>query len=150
MAATQPSIQGEVNTNLSNRLVWVLNRDGAPYTANFQGMDITVPANSEKIPKHVRDGGNLMQYLDARHFITDLKQPQSYHTSPAGDRTPVFGPKALYDQALTQVEFDKIVGKKPEQMKKEAASEERKARKKLNEELLKSPVRNKIDLSEED
>lgn len=130
------------------RLVWVLNRDENPYIGHYRGTRIEVPAEKAKIAKRYDQGGNLMPYLEAREFITDLKEPQKYEPDGAGKMQPIFGPKALFSQELNQDEFDKIVGKSKEQLKKEAAQDERKARKKLNSELAKVP--NKIAVGDDE
>lgn len=124
---------------LGSRLVWVLNRDEKEYKGTFQGIKIVIPPDLQKVPKHVRDGGNLMGYLDARHFITDLKEPQGFQEMPNGDRLPIFGPKALFSKDLTEEEFKKYVGKTDAQVKKELAADERRMSKKLTQELNKIP-----------
>ena len=127
----------------SNRLVWVLNTHTDPYKAEFQGTRIVVPAMCEKIPKHVRDGGNLMEYLAARKFIGDFKQPQG--KTETGE--PIFGPKALQSIELTEKERAEITGTSKTDVAKEAAAEERKARRSLTENLKK--VSNKVSLAEQ-
>jgi hypothetical protein len=143
MAATQPSIQGEVST--MSRLVWVLNRDPEhSYKAEFQGVKIEIPADRQKIAKHVRDGGNLMEYLAARRFITDYKQPQGMTAS--GEF--IFLSKELYDQELNEDELKSITGKSKADLKKLEVQDEKKARRKLKEELAKVP--NKIQVQDEE
>lgn len=133
MANVQPSTQTE--TASMARLTWVLNRDEAPYKAEFQGMQITIPADKQKIAKHVRDGGNLMEYLAASKFKSDLKQPQSF--SSTGE--PLFGPKALFLQELTDEEEAAITGKSKTDLKKQVASEEKKVRRHMKAALDKIP-----------
>lgn len=143
--------QMEVSTDAGYhgaRLVWVLNRDENPYTGHYRGVKITIPPEKEKIGKLYRDGGNLMPYLEACEFVTDLKEPQRFEPDSAGKMNPIFGPKALMRVELTQEEFDKYVGKSKEQVKKEMAQDERKARKRLNSELNKIP--NKIAVGDDE
>lgn len=121
------------------RLVWVLNRDVKPYMGTYRGVKVTIPANMEKIGKRFDKGGNLMGYLEAREFITDLKEPQGFREDGSGKREPIFGVKALLDAELTEEEFGKYVGKTKEQLKKEAASDERRASKNLSKALNKIP-----------
>lgn len=139
MATPQPVVSTEDITSISSRLVWVLNRDTQPYKAEFRGMEIIVPPNMQKIGKHVRDGGNLMEYLEACKFVRDLKQPQKWVPDRSGKFEPVFGIKALCEVELTPEEFAKYVGKTKDDIKKEVASEERKAKRTLKKELDKVP-----------
>lgn len=135
MATPQPLTTNAITeTDLrtsSARLVWVLNRDTMrSYKAEFRGLQIEIPKDRQKIAKHVRDGGNLMEYLEACKFVRDLKQPQEWVPDGAGKFEPRFYTKELYEQELTAEEFEQIVGQKTKDFfKKEAAAEERKARK---------------------
>lgn len=148
MAIASVSTQTELDTS-SERLVWVLNLDGKPYKAIFRSMNVVIPANLEKIGKHVRDGGNLMHCLEAEKFLGDLKQPQGWHEDPdTGTRTAIFGPKALKITELTPTEYKELVGKSSDQIKKDMAKEEKKASKSLSKEL--GNVSNKISLGEDD
>ncbi len=139
MATPQPLVSTEDIRSVSSRLVWVLNRDTNPYKATFRDVEITVPPNMEKIPKHVRDGGNLMEYLEACKFVRDLKQPQKWVPDRGGKFEPIFGIKALCEVELTPDEFKKIVGKTKDDLTKESLTEERKAKRVLKKELDKIP-----------
>ena len=102
----------------------------------------------EKIPKRTEDGGNLMPYLEARHFICDLKEAQEWIEDQGGRRQPVFGVKALIDQELSPEEFDKYVGKTSTQIEEINEKFEKKAKRDLNK-ALKQPRMNKISLEDE-
>lgn len=133
----------------SSRLCWVLNRDSHPYTGTFRGVKITIPANLEKIPKRAETGGNLLPYLEACHFVRDLKEPQGFQMDSAGKPFPIMGAKMLFEQELTKAEYESITGSKLD-VKKEAATEERKARQKLAKELITVPNKTAVeDESEE-
>jgi len=148
MATPQPSTSiGELNT-ASSRLVWVLNRDAAPYAATFQGIKITIPANMEKIGKHVRSGGNLMEYMAACRFVRDLKQAQGYTMDSMGKPSATFGNKALCEIELNAEEFAIYVKKTAAEVKRDVVQEEKKARKTLTKELDKNP--NKVVVSEDE
>ena len=128
------------------RLVWVLNRDRIhSYKGNFRGNKVEIPPNEEKIPKLAQHGGNLMPYLEARRFITDLKDPQGFLEDDNGGRQPIFRSKELYDMELTQEEFDMIVKKTPAQVKKEVMNEERAAKRKINDALDKKTNKRAIE-----
>lgn len=71
-----------------SRLVWVLNRDSAPYTENYNGTTVTIPPNHEKSVK--------MPFLQARHFLSRGKPAAVY--TPTGK--VVRGPKALYIEEI--------------------------------------------------
>lgn len=145
MSAT-PQSTTHIETASMSRLTWVLNRDSDSYKAEFQGMKIEIPGNSEKIGKHVRDGGNLMEYLAARKFITDLKQPQRF--TDRGE--PVFGPKALYDKELTDEEAAKYSSKSKSDLKKLEVLEEKKIRRKVKEATDKNKNPNKVSLADQE
>lgn len=143
------AMQTDASPKTAQRLVWILNRDVEPYVAEYQGLKVTIPPSGEKIAKHARDGGNLMPYLDARHFITDLKQPQKWVMDPrGGSPQPVFGIKALYSHELTEDEFNKIVGKTKTEVKKEAILEEKRVRKSLTKAL--NERSNKVKLEDDE
>jgi len=149
--ATPQSLQAsqiDVQTT-SSRLVWVLNRDLVPYKGTFQGDQIVIPPNMEKIPKLVTNGGNLMPYMDARRFIVDLKEPQSFDMDNMGKPQPRFGIKALIDQELTADEVAKFLNKTPTQLKREAVAEEKTAARNLSKELNKARP-GKVSFQEED
>jgi hypothetical protein len=130
-----PSTQVASETASMSRLAWVLNKSDQPYRAEFQSIDITIPADRQKIAKHVRDGGNLMEYLAACKFRSDYKQPQSF----AKDGTPIFGTKELYIQELTDEELEAIAGKTKADLKKQALVEEKKVRRTMKAALDKIP-----------
>jgi len=154
MGTPQPVVAGTITeTDIrtsSSRLCWVLNRDpNRSYKAEFRGTVIEIPPGHQKIAKHVRDGGNLMEYLEACKFVRDLKQPQEYLPDPRnGQFEPRFFTKELYEQELTTEEFNKIVGKSKEDLKKDAAAEERKARKTNSKAIDDTP--NKVAISEDE
>ena len=125
----------QVETKTMSRLTWVLNQDGSPYKAEFQGMEITIPANRQKIFKHVREGGNLMEYLAASKFKSDYKMPQGFHK----DGSPIYGPKALYLEEMTDEESAKVGAKSKAELKKLELVEEKKVRRKVKEALDKIP-----------
>lgn len=83
-----------MDTDLSSgsRLVWVLNRDHAPYTENYKGDPITIPPNNEKRVK--------MPYLEACQFLGQGKPLAKSDVN--GNR--IIGPKALYKLELTDAE----------------------------------------------
>jgi hypothetical protein len=142
---TSPQAQtSHVETSSMARLTWVLNRADRPYKAEFQGMQITIPPRYQKIAKHVRDGGNLMEYLAARKFIVDFKQPQEF--TQKGE--PLFFSKELIDEPLTEDELKAISGKSSNDLKKEAASDEKKVRRELKKALDKIP--NKVAVADEE
>lgn len=148
MAIAHVSTQAELDTS-SERLVWVLNIDGKPYKAIFRSMEVVIPPNLEKIAKHARDGGNLMHCLEAEKFLGDLKQPQGWNVDPmTGTREAIFGPKALKIVEMTPTEYHSMVGKSPDQIKKDLAKEEKKASKSLTNELNK--ISNKVAADDED
>lgn len=147
MATPQPTELGTLDES-SSRLVWVLNRDAKPYKGTFEGIKLVIPANHEKIGKKHHQGGNLMPYLAARQFITDYKEPQDWIQDRAGKLEPVFGPKALYDQELNTEEYLRYVGLNKEQIKKAAILEEKRARRKISDELKKTP--NKIAMKDDE
>lgn len=127
MSAQAVTQQGSPDQT-SARLVWVLNRDVRPYKAEFRGMEIIVPPNMEKIPKHVREGGNLLEYLEACKFVRDLKQPQEWKMDSNGKPQPMFYSKMLLEQELTEDEYKTIVRKTSVQIKTEMKKEEKKAK----------------------
>lgn len=134
LATEQTDIQ-----TASTRLVWVLNRDVNEYKGTFRGTKITIPANMERIPLRAEKGGNLMPYLEARRFISDLKEAQGFQEDENGDRTPIFGVKSLIDHEMTAEEVKTILGKSSMDLRKEALSDERSAKKNLQKELDKRP-----------
>jgi hypothetical protein len=105
--STQPTTQFTV-PELINRKVWVLNRDSEPYTEEFRGQTITVPADEQK--------ETLMPYLSAEKFLSQPKCPA--FTNSRGDYQ--VRPKALYIQELTKQERIDMEGITQEQMEKEA------------------------------
>jgi hypothetical protein len=140
--------QGEISTS-GSRLVWVLNRDVQhDYLGTCGGTKVRIPKDREKIAKPFTSGGNLFPYLDAVQFVRDLKEPQGFVLDNHGKQQPVFRTKELYEQELSPEEFKTIVGKKPDDLKKEALREEKKARRTLNSELSRIP--NKVEVKDED
>lgn len=81
MAVVQPQ---QFDAAATNRLVWILNSDPErDYTEEYKDLTITVPKYLGKVPKHVKDGGNLMEWLSARRF---LGQPiQQSQKTPHGE-----------------------------------------------------------------
>jgi hypothetical protein len=133
----------------ASRLVWVLNNDrNHSYAGHFEGGVVTIPADRQKIPKLFSQGGNLMPYLSARHFITDFKEPQGWEKDRHGKENPIFRTKELYHEELTAEEYARIVKKTPEQLKKEKIADSKRAVKRLNKELNERP--NKVELAEDD
>lgn len=155
MTTPQATLTGTLSAQdiqTSSRLVWVLNRHRTePYRAEFRGMEITIPANFEKIPRHVRDGGNLMEYLEACKFVRDFKVPQKWVPNPrTGQVEPIFSTKELFEEEMTAEEVKKILQKSTAELKKEVAAEERAARKVLTKELNKNPNKVALTTSEDD
>lgn len=144
MAGTTAATTQQIETRTMSRLCWVLNHDSQPYKAEFQGMNIVIPAFNEKIAKHVRDGGNLMEYLAACKFRSDYKQPQSF--TQKGE--PIFGLKCLRVEELSDEEREKIEGKTAKDIAKEVLTEEKKIRAKIKKETAKNP--NKILVASEE
>lgn len=149
MATPVPVVGGSELEKSSNRWVWILNRDVEPYKAEFQGLDITIPPNMQKIAKHVRDGGNLMEYLAACKFVRDFKQPQKWVPTRGGGLEPIFGVKALLEHEMTEDEVETILGKTKTDLKKDAATEEKKARRDLKKSLDKIPGKVAAELEDE-
>jgi hypothetical protein len=141
-----PMNQSEGTNLSSSRMVWVLNRDSHPYSARFRGTPITIPANLEKIMKRAEDGGNLLPYLEAVRFVRDLIEPQGYEMDSQGKPQPIFRSKMLFEQELTADEFMKLTGKKPQVTAKDVLKEEKKARSKLTEALMKNANPNKVQV----
>lgn len=122
-----PAVQVELDSS-HKRLVWVLNRDSRSYKATFRRMKIEIPPKYEKIGKHVRDGGNLMEYLEACKFVRAFKEPQEWKMDAGGVPQPVFYPKMLFEEELSEAEFAQFVKKTPTQVRKEVAQEEKAAK----------------------
>ena len=139
MGTPQPVIFQQIDET-GGRLVWVLNKDEKySYKGTFQNVTVEIPPGRQKIAKPYTKGGNLMPYIDARAFITDLKEPQDFVMDRNGKPQPIFRTKELYDLELTPEEYESIVGKTSKEGKKELAAEEKRARRTLTEELNKRP-----------
>jgi len=106
MSNTQPSVELAPSRG-SNRMVWILNSHTEAYTEKFRGgVEITVPANDEKIMKHITKGGNLCEFLAARRFIG---QPKAQAQVAVNGRY-LSPPKALRTMELTETEINKLEG----------------------------------------
>lgn len=148
MAANPLTSQTDISLSM-NRLCWVLNRDPhRAYAADFQSNKIVIPPNHEKKPKRAEHGGNLMSHSAAEKFVGDYKQPQEWKQDANGGRYPVFYTKELYIQELTEAEYGEITGKSKADIRKENATEEKKAKATLTKELKK--VSNKVVFEEDD
>lgn len=134
---------------LTNRLVWVLNRDiKYSYKANWRGIKVCIPPDKEKIAKRFEDGGNLFPYLEAVKFVRDLKEPQEWIDDGGGKPQPIFRTKELFEHELTKEEFDKIVGKTEATVKKEIVLAEKSAKRTFKKTM--DNVKNKQLVTEED
>lgn len=133
-------VSTDFSAAIQTRMVWVLNSDFRSYTEDYRGKPLTVPPNSQKIPKRIYDGGNLMEFIEARMFLGNMKVPQKI------DGKWVETPKALRTEELTEKEYKEIFGKDASALKKEAAEFEKKSKRKLNSELKK--VSNKVEVEE--
>lgn len=81
MAVVQPQ---QFDSSATNRLVWILNSDPErDYVEQYKDIEITIPKYLGKIPKHVKDGGNLMEWLSARRFLGQPIQPSQ--KTPQGE-----------------------------------------------------------------
>jgi len=119
MATIQPT---QFDSTHSGRLVWILNRDiKRDYKESFRDEAITIPANQKKIPKHVRDGGNLMEWLPARRFLMQPSSP--YEALPNGEVINMGKP--LFTEELTDEERAEIQGKSKKDLTKAAKEEEK-------------------------
>lgn len=104
-----------MDTDLSagSRLVWVLNRNDQPYTEDYKGDKITIPANSKKEVK--------MPFLEARQF---LGQPKPLAKQDATGRW-LIPPKALYTIDLSKEEkggtINEVIEKSAAEAEKGAA-----------------------------
>lgn len=113
MATTQPQ---QFTTDGANRLVWVLNLNpDHDYKEEFRGDKITIPKNQQRIPKHVNDGGNLMQWISARKFLGEPRAPAA--STPHGEVINIGKP--LRTVELTDEERETIQGPKPKKTKEE-------------------------------
>jgi len=148
MATPQPASVSVALDESSSRLIWVLSRGDKAYKGTHQGVEVTIPPRMQKVPKRYTEGGNLFPFMDGHAFRTSLKEPQEWKMDNAGKPFPVFSDKPLFCEELTPEEYAEFVGRTPTQIKKEIASEEKMAKKKLNEELNKRP--NKVAVLEDE
>lgn len=114
MAVVQPQ---QFTTSDANRLVWVLNRDPErDYVETYKDDEIRIPKNLQRVPKLIKDGGNLMPWLSARKFLgqpvaTSQKDPQGNVINMG---------KPLQTVELTDEERMEIAGTTPDHLKKVA------------------------------
>lgn len=112
MAVVQPQ---QFSIDGGNRLVWVLNRDPErDYHEKYKDEDVMIPKNLRRIPKLLKDGGNLMPWLAARKFLGQPVTPSS--KTPQGEIINMGKP--LCTSELTDEERMELSGTNVVQLKK--------------------------------